>query len=77
MAKKFKTPEAELAAYHADRARGGMVRASRMTSAQRSQSARYARSFGVGGSRKTGDAVTEAVAIADRILSSVKPRRKL
>ncbi len=76
MAKKIQTPEEELAAYRKARSSGGCKRRDRMTSSQRAQSARYARSFGVGGTRRNPDAAQEASAIADRILASVKPQRK-
>ncbi len=53
---------------------GGTTRASRMTSAQRSQSARYARSFGVGGKRRTSDIASQASVVADKIMASAHPK---
>jgi len=48
---KFKTLAEEVAFYRSRNAAGGKARAERMTSAQRSKSAKYARSFAPGGSR--------------------------
>ena len=75
MAKKNQTPEAELAAYRKARSAGGFARRNNMSPSARSISARYARSFGVGGKRAINP-VAEASEAADRILASVKPKRR-